>query len=138
MNNSLLLEVNGNDNAHISVRSVRSWMNTLGCKFGLWKKGVFIDGHERQDVDEYRHAFLLRMMSRFKFMRCWEGVNMEISVGQECDSASEIVWVSHDESIFYSNDDGGKGWGSDDHPDIHKKGNGRSIMVSDFICPCHG
>ena len=63
---------------------------------------------------------------------------MHRASGRECTSESEIVWVSHDESIFYSNDDGGKGWGSEDHPDIHKKGNGRSIMVSDFICPCHG
>ncbi len=48
------------------------------------------------------------------------------------------MWVSHDESIFYSDDDGGKGWSLEDHPDVHKKGNGRCIMVSGFICPCHG
>ena len=30
------------------------------------------------------------------------------------------------------------GVASEDHPDIHQKGNGRSIMVSDFICPYHG
>ena len=33
----------------------------------------------------------------------------------------ELVWVSHDESIFYSNGDWAKGWGSEEHPDIHKK-----------------
>ena len=38
---------------------------------------------------------------------------MEMTVEQECSSETEIVWVSHDESIFYSNDDGEKGWGSD-------------------------
>ena len=25
-----------------------------------------------------------------------------------------------------------------EHPDLHKKGRGRLLMVSDFICPCHG
>lgn len=99
---------------------------------------MFIDGHERNDVVEYRHIFLRRMMSRFKFMRSWEGISMDVTLDPESNSDSEIVWVSHDESIFYSNDDGGKGWGSDDHPDIHKKGNGRSIIISDLICPCHG
>lgn len=138
VNNTLLLQVNGHRNTHVSVRTIRNWMNTLGYKYGVWKKGVFIDGHERDDVVEYRLDFLQRMMLRFKFMRWWDGFNMEIAVDQECYSETEIVWVSHDESIFYSNDDGGKGWCSDDHPDIHKKGNGRSIMVSDFICPCHG
>jgi hypothetical protein len=113
-------------------------MNTIGYKYGMWKKGIFIDGHERADVVDYRKEFLFRMLSRFKFMQWWEGDDMQTALGQECASENEIVWVSHDESIFYSNDDGGKGWGSEDHPDIHKKGNGRSIMVSDFICPCHG
>lgn len=28
-------------------------------------------------------------------------------------------------------------WSSEDHADVHKNGNGRSIMVLDFICPCH-
>lgn len=138
VNNSLLLEIYGNGYTHVSVRSVRNWMNTLGYKYGVWKKGVFIDGHEREDVVEYRCDFLKRMTSRFQFMRCWEGIDMETALEPECSSETEIVWVSHDESIFYSNDDGGKGWGSDEHPDIHKKGTGRSIMVSDFICPCHG
>jgi hypothetical protein len=63
---------------------------------------------------------------------------MDVLVNQKSNSDSEIVWVLHDESLPYGNDDGGRGWGSDDHPDIHKKGNGRSIMVSNFICPCHG
>ena len=139
VNNSLLLEVEGIGNTHISVRTVRNWMNTLGYKYGVWKKGVFIDGHEQEDVVEYRHDFLKRMMLQFfKFMRCWEGVDMEMTMEQECSSETKIVWVSHDESIFYSNDDGGKGPGSGAHPDINKKGNGQSIMVSDCICPCHG
>jgi hypothetical protein len=138
INESLLVEITGYVGHNVSERTVRRWMNTVGYKYGIWKKGIFIDGHERADVVEYRKEFLFRMLSRFKFMQWWEGDDMQTALGQECASKTEIVWVSHDESIFYSNDDGGKGWGSEDHPDIHKKGNGRSIMVSDFICPCHG
>lgn len=138
INESLFVEITGFVGPTISERTVRRWMNTIGYKYGMWKKGIFIDGHERADVIEYRKEFLYRMLARFKYMKWWDGDNMEITLQKECASASEIVWVSHDESIFYSNDDGGKGWGSEDHPDIHKKGNGRSLMVSDFICPCHG
>jgi hypothetical protein len=36
-----------------------------------------------------------------------------------------IVWVTHDESVFYANDDG---WSDEIHSDLHKKGKGRSIM----------
>ena len=138
INESLLVEIMGSACHNISERTVNRWMNTMGYKYGVWKKGIFIDGHERADVVDYRKEFLFRMLSRFKYMQWWEGDDMQRALGRECTSESEIVWVSHDESIFYSNDDGGKGWGSEDHPDIHKKGNGRSIMVSDFICPCHG
>ena len=67
---------------------------------------MIIDGHERKDVVEYQHDFLKPMMLRFKFMSCWDGINMEMTLEQECSSETEIVWVLHNESIFYSNDDG--------------------------------
>ncbi len=35
---------------------------------------------------------------------------------------SEVVWVTHDESIFYANDDDDKGWYEKAHPDLFKKG----------------
>jgi hypothetical protein len=81
------------------------------------------------------------MIHQLKFMQCWDRLNTiwrRTAINPECNSETKIVWVSHHESTFYSNDDAGKGWGSDDHPDIHKKQNGWSIMVSDFICPCDG
>ena len=110
----------------------------MGYKYGMWKKEIFIDGHECVDIIDKRKEFLTWMLSQFKSMQWWEGDDMQTALGQECASTAEIVWVSHDESIFYSKDDGGKRWGSEDHHDIHKKVNERSIMVSDFICPCHG
>ncbi len=51
---------------------------------------------------------------------------------------SEVVWVTHNESIFYANDDGSIGWSDKDHPDLLKKGKGRSIMMPEFLCPYHG
>ena len=111
---SLLVEMTRSAiTSKISARTVTRWMYTIGYKFGMWKKGVFIDGHEQADVMiEYRNEeFLIRMLSRFKStMQWWEGDFMETAFGQECALESEIVWVSHDESIFYLNDDGGKGW----------------------------
>ena len=88
----------------------------------MWKKGFFIDGHERAGVIEYRNELSIRMLSCFKSVQWWEGDFMATTLGQECALESEIGWDSHDESIFYSNGDGGKGWSSEDHPDIHKKG----------------
>lgn len=49
----------------------------------------------------------------------------------------EMVWVYHDESTFYSNDMNRLIW-QDDKKDLLPKTNGLSLMVSGFMCPCHG
>ena len=52
----------------MSVWTVRTWMDSLGYKYGVWKKGVYVDGHERSDVVEYREKFLERMGARLERM----------------------------------------------------------------------
>ena len=48
---TLLLKGNGNDGkTHVSLCTIRNWMNTLGYKYGMCKTGVYIDGHEQDDV----------------------------------------------------------------------------------------
>ena len=71
-------------------------------------------------------------------MQFYTGPTMDVVQPPTVHDGPAIVWVTHDESVFYANDDGSKGWSQDDNPDLHKKGRGRSIMVSDFLCPCHG
>lgn len=136
LNDELLPSILG-ESARVTLRTAARWMNTLGYKYGLWQKGVYIDGHERADVVEYRTKFLQRMKERMPSMATWSGDMMELKSKIE-EGKDEIVWVSHDESIFYTNDDGSYGWGNEERPDLHKKGKGKCIMVSDFICPCHG
>ena len=49
-------------------------MNGLEYKYGVWKKSVYVDGHERSDVVEYREKFLERMGARLKRMSWWEKI----------------------------------------------------------------
>ena len=141
---TLLPETIGAVGKRISDRTAERWMKALGYKYGAWKKGVYVDGHEREDVVIYRKVFLERMMERFKLMDWYDGDDMDITIeptlGMDQDGVLEkkCVWVTHDESTFHANDDGGKGWSDETHPDLHKKGRGRCYMVSDYICPCHG
>ena len=44
--------------ASISERTARSWLCKLGWRYGRHKNGMYVDGHERQDVVEYRQAFV--------------------------------------------------------------------------------
>jgi hypothetical protein len=109
-----------------------------GYKYGSWKKDIYVDGHERQDVVEYRKTFCSTWLGLSERMSTYSGEAMEIEESPVETSSGQVVWVTHDESIFYANDDGGKVWTNASHPDLPKKGRGRSIMVSDFLCPCHG
>jgi len=78
------------------------------------------------------------MARHAEHMRFYSGTGMDEESPPTAVDGRKIVWVTHDESVFYANDDGGKGWSNDECPDLHKKGHGRCSMVSYFICPCHG
>ncbi|CAN0368104.1 unnamed protein product, partial [Phaeothamnion confervicola] len=38
----------------ISVRTAQLWMHKLGAGFVTKRKGVYVDGHDRDDVLKYR------------------------------------------------------------------------------------
>ncbi|ETV65653.1 hypothetical protein H257_17702 [Aphanomyces astaci] len=71
-------------------------------------------------------------------MASFSGEAMDILESPNDVSQEQVVWVTHDESTFYANDDGGMVWTNTAHLDLTKRGRGRSFMVSDFLCPCHG
>ncbi len=48
------------------------------------------------------------------------------------------IYVTHDESIFYSNEAVGVTWEEDGFQSLRPKSRGRSLHVSGFCCPCHG
>ncbi|ETV77442.1 hypothetical protein H257_08859 [Aphanomyces astaci] len=122
----------------VSEATARRWMVHAGYKFGSWKKDVYVDDHERQEVVEFRKVLCSTWVSLSERMASFSGEAMDILESPNDVSQEQVVWVTHDESIFYANDDGGMVWTNTSHPDLPKKGRGRSIMVSDFLCPCHG
>jgi hypothetical protein len=61
----------------ISLRTSQRWLNILGLRFGKFMKGVYNDGHEREDVVTYRNAFLERMSHYEKRMIQYVGDFME-------------------------------------------------------------
>ena len=45
----------------VSVETARRWLHELGFETLSSSKGLFFDGHEREDVVEARGAYLLKM-----------------------------------------------------------------------------
>ncbi|KAJ7455630.1 hypothetical protein B0H11DRAFT_2322407 [Mycena galericulata] len=88
-------------------------------------KGQYVDGHERADLSELRTR--MRVYNK-------DGVNITADVESMVASGKRVVIWYHDESIFYAHDRTRKSWR---HKDAsikpHKKGEGASLMVADYI-----
>src|SRR6266498_1216446 len=117
----------------ISIQTARIWLKKIGLVPQSRKKGIYFDGHEREDVLEYHKTFLEEMKKLEQFMPTFVGdemiqINSEISANQQLH-----ILITYDECLFYANDDCPIIWAPLEEPLFRKKGQGKSIMVSDFL-----
>lgn len=136
--NSELLPVVGNHHPKapkkVSTTTATRWLHKLGFSPSSTKKGVYIDGHERQDVVDYRKLFLRKMEILETTHAQPPQASDEARVITEFDSSKkQLVMIYHDESVFHSNEDQGWAWAEKWGQQIKPKGQGRGIMISDFI-----
>ena len=108
------------------------------------KKGIYIDGHERDDVIQHRKTFLRQMVAS-GFLLKDRAPNDEAKEAFPCDIESPTperraknIFIFHDESTFNANDDQSLQWGTPDSQIIRPKSRGSGIMVSDFIMEGQG
>jgi len=121
----------------VSPETARCWLHELGFEVLTAKKGCFVDGHERQDVVEYRTAFLRKMVS-LGFVNesntPTEKTRQSLPTDVHCPPAEildKTVIFFHD-STFQANEDQSTFWGSKGTV-LMKPKKGAGIMVSDFI-----
>lgn len=120
-------------NKSISYQTARIWLHKLGLKPQSHKKGIYYDGHEREDVIRYREKFLEEMQIYEKYMPVFEGENMEQKDPILLENEKLHIFIVHDECLFYANDDRPIVWAPLGEPPLRKKGQGKSIMVSEFL-----
>jgi hypothetical protein len=136
------LEEAGIHKRSISVWTARRWLKWLDWCFGPRKNGMYVDGHEREDVVAYRAAFVKRWLEEYEPrmvvydndgqpVKNPEGYVLE---GKYKGQPFRIILVTHDESTFYANDRRKVGWSHKSATGKPQaKGEGESIMVSDFL-----
>ncbi|KAJ1341741.1 hypothetical protein BSLG_003701 [Batrachochytrium salamandrivorans] len=89
----------------ISERTASKWMHRLNFDYKQYGKGLYKDGHERDDVVAYRTSFLDRMNRRLPFMATYTGDDMMTVILPNLAAGSkQIVVITHDESCFSSHD----------------------------------
>lgn len=101
------------------------------------KKGLYKDGHEREDVLEYRNQlFLPKFQELQPRMLEWDSEGKLIHTVDEIWAMTgecPLVVVTHDECIFHANDGLTHVWTLKDSMLLRKKGHGQGIMLSEFI-----
>jgi len=90
----------------LSERTARRWLYKLGWRQTRLKKGVYMDGHERDDVKEYRKVFLRDMAKFKKRMVRWEFKDSELErvEPQLGPGEKRVITVFQDESSFHANE----------------------------------
>jgi hypothetical protein len=65
--------------------------------------------------------------------------NLEIQINPDLQENERLhILVTQDETTFHSNDGRQSGWAPHGEQPLRKKGRGRSIHVSDFLCETIG
>ena len=136
---NLHIEIELDNSVSISERTAVRWLTLLDFVHCEQKKGTYVDGHEREDVVRYREEFLMKIEEYQKRMITYVGDDCEKAIQPDLeDGVRPLVLVVQDESCFSSNDARKTIWKQRNGNILRPKGSGRSLMVSEFLCECHG
>jgi hypothetical protein len=118
--------------------TARRWLHKLSWGYQQKKNGMYIDGHEHEDVVAYRKGFVERWK---EYEKCFviydnDGNVLSTPTGFPVPQGLcfQLILVTHDESMFYKNNWRKTHWINDNAKAVaEKKGEGQSIMASDFL-----
>jgi hypothetical protein len=121
----------------ISEHTACRWLQCLSWRYGSSKNGMYLDGHEQEDVVAYRTGFVERWKEYEKCFHTWDNSDIEYRPQNAFPVKGgrfQLILVTHDESTFYQNDFRKTHWiASTSKATPLPKGDGQSIMVSDFL-----
>ncbi|KAG0130835.1 hypothetical protein HOY82DRAFT_608717 [Tuber indicum] len=105
----------------ITGRTGSRWLSKLGFKWKEVRKGVYKDGHEREDVIQYRkEVFILFLKDLSSHLMLWdEDLNPKPTKELVTGAEQPVIIVTQDECTFNSNDGKRFIWTHDDHNPIH-------------------
>lgn len=132
------LGASGNKKTTISLRTAQRWMRKNDWRYGKKRNGMYIDGHEREDVVKYRGEFIERWKEYEKRMVTYDNEGDIAATPSGFPVAQggrfRLILVTHDESTFYAHDRRKTQWNhSSDKATPVCKGEGPSLMISDML-----
>ncbi|KIJ51597.1 hypothetical protein M422DRAFT_243892 [Sphaerobolus stellatus SS14] len=101
----------------ITVHTAQNWLHKLEWQYGKQLNGMYIDEHEREDVITYRMKFLQRMKEYMRCMATYDNDgNLFNPQGFQVEGGRKTAWTH-----------------SSDKAVPQPKGEGQSLMISDFL-----
>lgn len=116
----------------IRARSACRWLRRMGYRYRDIRKGIFLDGHERSDVIEYRQIFV-RTISDLESLIVEYDINGNMIEKSPMPGERLCVLMAHDESTFSANDARRQAWHNIKQTHLRPKSRGRGIMLSDIL-----
>ncbi|KAF9489321.1 hypothetical protein BDN71DRAFT_1484845 [Pleurotus eryngii] len=134
VNSSIFPELGIKPAKPLSTCAGRQWLYKLGWRHTLVKKGVYMDGHEHDDVVKYRNEVFLPAMKEFEEqMVYFDGPDLVRVEPKLKPGEQEIIALFHDESCFHANEQSNTAWLQLGEQPLCKKSCGQLIHISDFI-----
>jgi hypothetical protein len=95
----------------LSERTAHQWLVKLGWRRSVLRKGVYMDGHERNDVVDYRQNVFLPLMEGYeRKMAKYEGPDLEYVPPTLQPGEKEIIPNFQDESCLTVNEFKSHAW----------------------------
>ncbi|KAF8585146.1 hypothetical protein K439DRAFT_1344160, partial [Ramaria rubella] len=139
LNSTVLPSINISQSKPLSERTMRRWLVKLGWTRTTLRKGVYMDGHEREDVVKYQNDIFLPAMAKFeKRMIRFEGLKLKQVEPTLLPGERILIAEFHDESCCQQNEFKTSAWVQKGEQILQKKGQGRLIHISDFIEEVNG
>lgn len=111
VNTALLPSLGISLKSPICYRTAQRWLVKVGWRLTVLRKGVYMDGHERPDVVEYRNnVFLPKMAEYERRMVHFEGPDLTRVEPVLKEGETEIVVYFQDESCFHANEYKSRAW----------------------------
>lgn len=119
----------------ITEQMAHNWLKKLNWWYEEKRNGMYIDGHEREDMVPYWRAFVACWKEYEKHFHMWDhnGNILLLPSGFPVPRAHfHLILVAHNKSTFYQNDERKTHWANLSST-AKQKGNRQSLMVSDFL-----
>lgn len=114
-----------------SESSIRLDLMRWGAKWDYNQKRPYFEGHENEEVVEYRKKFV-NYFSELKNLYYHQSNDEKCDWMDPSDDPPRII-ICHDESTFRSGEMQAKRWFFPENAPFFNKGKGRSIMLSYFL-----